>query len=61
MPRISDTVLATSLPTVDICKGLALFPDVPNARAGINVNSGVSKLIDIKTPILTWRRGATWS
>lgn len=55
MPRIADTVLATSLPAVDICKGFALFPDVPNARAGVNVNSAVSKLIDIKTPVLTWR------
>jgi hypothetical protein len=55
VPRISDTVLATSLPAVDICKGLALFPDVPNARAGVNVNTATAKLIDIKTPILTWR------
>ena len=55
MPKIADTVLATSLPAVDICKGFALFPGLGTARAGVNVNTAASKLIDINTPILTWR------
>lgn len=55
MPKISNTVLATSLPAVDICKGFALFPDLGTARAGVNINTAASKLIDINTPILTWR------
>jgi hypothetical protein len=55
MPKIADTALATSLPALDICKGFALFPDLGTARAGININTATSKLIDIKTPILTWR------
>jgi hypothetical protein len=48
-------VLATSQPAVHNIKGFALIPDVGTARAGINVNTAASKLIDIKTPILTWR------
>ena len=55
MPKIADTALATSLPSIDICKGFALFPGVANARAGVNLNTATSKLIDINTPILTWR------
>lgn len=55
MPKIADTALATSLPALDICKGFALFPALGTARAGVNINTATSKLIDIKTPILTWR------
>ncbi|MGH7790213.1 MAG: hypothetical protein ACRERC_25320 [Candidatus Binatia bacterium] len=55
MPKIANTALATSLPALDICKGFALFPGLGAARAGININTATSKLIDIKTPILTWR------
>lgn len=55
MPKIANTALATSLPALDICKGFALFPGLGTARAGVNINTATSKLIDIKTPILTWR------
>lgn len=56
MPQIDPTVLATSYPDIDICKGFALFPGVTNARAGISKNASISKLVDIKpTAILTWR------
>jgi hypothetical protein len=42
VPKIANTVLATSLPSIDICKGLALFPGLGTARAGVNVNTAAS-------------------
>ncbi len=56
MPQINDTVLATSLPVPDICKGFALFPTISNVRAGISINQSQNKLIELKpTAFVAWR------
>lgn len=57
MTQISKTRIATSDP-VNICKGLALFPQIGTSRAGVSVSSNSGNLFNTNDTLLLWRLSA---